>query len=176
MGADTGTQSPTSTNTDVPSYQERLGDYAAFVLRGGEVPLGSIEHLTFLETCVADAGFEVEVVPEEGALLAAPGQQEDEYRQALALCEEEAFSSGLVGRPTTPGVAELQAWYEAYQLTYACLIEEGFEPDPPPSVELYVEGGGSTWHPYNGLSPKEAAEVEETCTQDLLVLFEQLGN
>lgn len=161
--------------TSQASLAERLGEFAPFVLRGGEVPLGSLEHLQYLQSCLARAGFEVEIQPDEGALQAKPGVQEDEYRAALGDCEEAAFDSGLVGRPTAPTDEELAAWYEAFQLTYQCLLGKDLEPDPPPSAELYIESGGSNWHPYDGLSPAEISQVENDCPQDLVVLFERLN-
>jgi hypothetical protein len=169
------TSSPSTTISQDASYEERLGRFAQWVLRGGDYPLGSFEHLSFLQGCLAEGGFEASIDADEGAIETSLGQQEEQFRTALAECAEEAFASGVVGRPTTPGEEELAAYFEAYHLTYECLLAEGYQPEPPPSVDLFVESGGTNWHPYNGLSNSQITAIEDTCPQDLIVLFEQLN-
>lgn len=44
--------------------------------------------------------------------------------------------------------------------TYDCLQTVGFPAPAPISVDVYVESGGSAWHPYNALSPGIYAQAE----------------
>jgi hypothetical protein len=158
------------------NYREALGQYADLVLGDGLVPHGSIEHLEFLATCVRSAGFHVELDLEERSLTARPGgEQESAYREVLATCEEAAFSSGLVKRPGPPDDEFLAARYDAFMLTYQCLSANSYPVSPPPSKELYIESGGTIWHPYERLSPLSVPQVERECPQDLIVLFETLA-
>lgn len=59
--------------------------------------------------------------------------------------------------------------------TYDCLQTVGFPAPAPISVDVYVESGGSGWHPYNAISPGVYAEAERQCPQDLVVVFEILA-
>lgn len=159
-----------------PGYRERLGPYADMVLRRGLVPYGSEEHLNYLASCVESAGFSVELDLEEQSIEASPGpSQTGRYQEVLRLCEEAAISSGLVGPILPPTEADLALWYQAFQLTYRCLIDAGFPAPEPPSEQVYVDSGGKAWHPYTLLSPSDVPTAEAMCPQDLIVLFEKLA-
>lgn len=156
-------------------YSSRLGPYVEFVLRGGLVPQGSPEHIEYLADCIRSAGFQVQV--DQGGLLADPGAgQEQYYRAAVQACEHAAIESGLVGPVQPPSEEELAAWYEAYELTYECMLATGYPTTTPPSEDAYIESGGSDWHPYEVLSPGMISVVESDCPQDLVVLFEILAS
>lgn len=159
-----------------PGYADRLGSYAQYVLGDALVPPGSIEHLEWIAACVESAGFEVEIIAEDGAIEAKPGAQTTAFREAMAACEEASYEIGLVARPEPPDEKTLAAWYDAFMLTYQCMEEHGYPVSPPPSRDLYVESGGSIWHPYQELAPTLVPEVEKVCPQDLIVLFQQLAD
>lgn len=157
-----------------PGYSSRLGRYADFVLSGGLVPYGSPEHIQYLADCIRSAGFQVEV--DQGGLLAEPGpEQEQNYREASNACEQAAIESGLVGPLEPPDEDELAAWYEAYLLTYECMLAAGYATTAPPSEDAYIESDGRIWHPFETLSGGMISVVEDTCPQDLVVLFEMLA-
>lgn len=154
------------------NYRELLGPYAAYVLGDALVPYGSAEFLAWMKSCVESAGFVVEI--SYGGLTANFGSQEAAFRDAMGTCEEAAISSGLVKAPSPPGDEELRAWYEAYMLTYRCLVENGYSPPAPPSLEAYTDSG-HRWHPYDGVS-EDIDRLEHVCPQDLVVLFEMLAS
>lgn len=166
-----GWQPPEQALPSDSGLRNRLGPYAEFVLgESGMVPYGSSEHLGYLVTCVESAGFDVEI--SDGGLLAKPGSQESHYRTALAACEEAAIASGLVRPLEPPDEAELSAWYDAFMLSYECLVREGYPVSEPPSRDSYIESDGRNWHPYDRIS---GSDVESLCPQDLIVLFEMLA-
>lgn len=157
-----------------PGLRQRLGPYAEFVLgEAAMVPYGSVEHLGYMTTCLESAGFDVEI--EDGGITVRPGAQESFYRDALAQCEEAAANSGLVAPLEPPDETELAAWYDAYMLTYDCMVREGYPVSAPPSKDSYVESGGQNWHPYERLGGGGSA-VESVCPQDLVILFEMLAS
>jgi hypothetical protein len=146
------------------------------VLRGGLVPYGSEEHLNYLASCVESAGFSVSLDLHEQSLEASPGpSQTERYREVLRLCEEAAINSGLVGPVLPPTEADLALQFQAFQLTYRCLVDAGLPAPEPPSEQVYVDSGGKAWHPYTLLSPGDVPTAEALCPQDLVVLFERLA-
>lgn len=158
----------------VADYESLLGRYADLVLHGGLVPYGSVEHVNWLAQCIESAGFVVEV--DQGGLMARPGvTQQARYREVMAFCEQAAVDSGLVGPLLPPDEEELAARYEAAMWTYDCLEAAGFPVPDPVSLDVYIESGGSGWHPYNAISPGVYAEAERQCPQDLVVVFEILA-
>jgi len=158
----------------VADYESLLGRYADMVLGGGLVPYGSVEHVHYVVDCIKSAGFAVEW--EQGGLLARPGvEQEPRYREVMAFCEQAAVDSGLVGPLLPPDEEELAARYEAAMWTYDCLQAAGFPVPDPVSLDVYIESGGSGWHPYNAMSVGRYAEAERQCPQDLVVVFEILA-
>jgi hypothetical protein len=158
----------------VADYESLLGRYADMVLGGGLVPYGSVEHVRYLTECIQSAGFAVEW--EQGGLLARPGlEQEPRYRAVMAFCEQAAVDIGLVGPLLPPSEEELAARYEAAMWTYDCLEAAGFPVPAPVSLDVYIELGGSGWHPYNAISPGVYAEAERRCPQDQVVVFQILA-
>lgn len=157
-----------------PGLRDRLGPYAEFVLGDrGMVPPGSVEHLEYMATCIESAGFDVEI--EAGGIGVRPGAQESSYRDAFAQCEAAAVDSGLVSAQEPPDDRALAAWYDAFMLTYNCMVEHGYLASAPPSKDSYVESDGRNWHPYDQLRGDQAA-VERVCPQDLVILFEMLAS
>jgi len=139
----------------------------------GLVTAGSIEHLTFMERCIESAGFEVEI--QDGGIQVRPGAQRSFYDEVKAKCDADAVDSGLVGAQEPPDERELAAWYDAYELTYDCMVREGFPVNPMPSKDSFVESDGRSWHPYE-LVRGDLGQIETVCPQDLVVLFEMLAS
>jgi hypothetical protein len=168
-GGDTFTLVPPPLPAD-PGYGSRLGQYAKFVLRGALVPLGSIEHLEWMAACMEYAGFEVEIMSEDGAITARAGAQMSVFQEVLAACDEAAFEAGLVPRPQPPDEERLAAEYEARSIAYQCLVDAGYPVSPIPSKDAYIDSGGK-WRPHDEVPLERLYQAEQTCTQDLGLLF-----
>ncbi len=139
------------------------------------VPYGGIEFMEYMAACIRSAGWDVEVDLHAGSLRAAPAQEQEPYfRQTMAACEQATVDTGLVRELAPPSESELAAWYQAYLLTYACLVGNGYPASSPPSEDAYIASGGGNWHPYELLTTTEG--VAEVCPQDLLVLWEMMAS
>jgi len=93
-----------------------------------------------------------------------------------ATCEQAAIDRGLVEEQKAPDGEALAAFYDAYMLTYDCLVEHDYPVPDRPSKEAYVESGHTRWHPYDALADWQVLSVEGVCPQDLVILFEMLAS
>jgi hypothetical protein len=151
-----------------------LGAYAEFVLgETGMVPYGSVEHLNYMATCIESAGFDAEI--EDGGISVQAGAQASLYVDVRTKCEQAAVDSGLVRPLEPPDDRELAAQYDAFMLTYECMVREGYPVSAPPSKDSYVESGGQVWHPY-GLVGGDPSTIETVCPQDVVILYEMLAS
>jgi hypothetical protein len=159
-----------------PAYRERLGEYADLVLGSAMVPPGSPEHVAYLVRCIESSGFDVEAT--DDGITGNLGAQETEFRAVMAACEQAAVDVGLVKAVEAPDARALGAQYDAFQLTYECMLEHGYPVGDPPSKDAYVEAGGQNWHPYDvaGQSPTTMDQIETDCPADLVMLFEKLAS
>lgn len=126
-----------------------------------------------MQQCIESAGFDVEI--QDGGIQVKLGSQESYYRDVMTQCEADAVDTGLVKAQEPPDEGELAAWYDAYELTYNCMVREGFPVKPMPSKDSFIESGGHNWHPYE-LIRGDPGRIESTCPQDLVVLFEMLAS
>jgi hypothetical protein len=167
---------PTPALVTPPDLLDQLGPYAEIVLGGGAVLPGSPEHFDYLVSCMESAGFAVTLDVSSGSISGDPGaDQMDRFRDTLAICDEAAFESGLVARHAEQTPDELRLWYRAFLLAHECLTEHGYPASDPPSIDVYVESGGTAWHPYDALSPASIQDIEPICPQDLIVLISELA-
>lgn len=166
---------PPSAIVTPPELLDQLGPYAEMVLGGGAVLPGSPEHIGYLVSCMESAGFAVTFDVSSGSITGDPGADlMERFRDTLAICEEAAFESGLVARNTEQTPDELRLWYRALLLAHECLNEYGYPTSNPPSIDVYVESGGTAWHPYEALSSDSIQDIEPICPQDLIVLISEL--
>lgn len=135
--------------------------------------------------CLAGYGFQAEVM-RDGGVQYAPVAQEQ------SLAQREAIFRCYVRYPVDPrftappNAAQLAAIYDYLtgDLT-ECLRDLGFQPDPPPSREAFIDSmadpDAEPWHPYStfveSLSIEEWWTVNEACPQgpdpsELLLLAE----
>jgi hypothetical protein len=129
--------------------------------------------MAYLEACVESAGFDATV--EGDGLAVRYGDQRAYYEQVRETCFQAAVDSGLVA-PQGPLDEEfLAAQYEAFLLTYECMVREGYPVTDPPSKDAYIESEGVSWHPYERLGGDPSA-IEAKCPQDLVVLFEMMAS
>jgi len=120
-----------------------------------------------LARCLRAGGAEVDFLSPYGHFeaVAGSGMTEDAMAVLWMGCMEEA--GPLPEYEHDPDF--LRRVYAANLLIRDCLIDLGYQPDPPPSEEIFVElyeSGG--WHPYDGLEGRygslaEQLEVEEQC-------------
>lgn len=159
-----------------PGYRELLGAYAQLVLGSAAlVPQGSPEHLAYLKACLESAGFAVSI--DGGGITARVGEQEGNYRDVTAKCEQAAVDGGLVKAAEPLDDSALQAQYDAFMLTYECMRSHDYPVSDPPSKDTYVGGRGQGWHPYDLVGASNSLpEIEKDCPADLVVLFEMLAN
>jgi hypothetical protein len=157
-------------------YRDRLGEYADLVLGSAMVPPGSPEHVAYLVRCIESSGFDVEAT--DGGISGNLGAQESQFREVMAACEQAAVDIGLVKAVEPPDARALGAQYDAFQLTYDCMLEHDYPVGDPPSRDAYVEAGGQNWHPYDvaGQSPTSMDQIETDCPADLVILFEKLAS
>lgn len=159
-----------------PGLRDRLGRYAELILgQDGTVANGSPEHLAYLETCYESAGFELEV--EDGGLTGQFGSQRSWFERVRDACEQAAVDSGLVRAQEPLDDQFLAAQFDAFMLTYDCLVREGYPVAAPPSKDAYIESGGMNWHPYARLGGAgDISIIEAKCPQDVVILFEMLAS
>lgn len=159
-----------------PGFRARLGPYAGLILGDDAiVPNGSPEHLAYLEACIESAGFEVDV--KDGALSGSFGRQRSFFQRVSDACEQAAVDAGLVKAQEALDDEFLAAQYDAFMLTYECMVSQGYPVGAPPSKDAYLESGGMNWHPYDRLSPiQDISAIEAACPQDVVVLFEMLAS
>ena len=127
--------------------------------------------------CFRRYGFEGEIQDDLGILFDVPAEQQDRFAEVNQLClKDEAAEFGM--ELGVPSEEELVKEFRALLYVRECMIAEGYPVDDPPSLETFVESGGSAWHPYNAfMASGRASEFEtlrETCPQDVGYLLEVL--
>jgi hypothetical protein len=150
--------------SEVPSAQPTEEDIFAF-------DRGSEEHLLFLQACLADLGFSVEIDAFAGSVTADMGGQPEAYDAAWWECKTRAEDAGLdyAFRPRTE--EELRLGYEGRLLLQDCLVENGYEVGPVPSEEAFVESGGQ-WHPFEAIPFAWVTNLPENSPPDLVAAME----
>jgi hypothetical protein len=63
----------------------------------------------------------------------------------------------------TPGPADLPGRYADLLAVHSCLVDQGFDPDPPVGEDAFVAAGGTDWSPYDGLADREVADAAAAC-------------
>ncbi len=117
-------------------------------------------------TCMADAGWAVEIVPDGGISADFDENQFDAYKSALADCR--AQHDGDVSAPdfTDP---ELRLLYQMTSETASCLVDQGYEITSKPSEQSFVDSKGSwdpygdIWYPGTDLTSEEFGELLGIC-------------
>lgn len=103
-----------------------------------------------LADCLTGKGFPATWDPVEGAMQVEVGgeQQMDAADEADAACQEE-----LGPKPTRAPLAdaEVEGIYDQSVEAYECLVEQGYEPEEPPTKELWLAEypSGNAWEPHN---------------------------
>lgn len=148
---------------------------------GGESPSGarasaavnSPDWASHMKTCLAEAGWEVELTSDGGITAQNPPEQKEVYEDASAECSalwEAEYSSP----PVTEEYA--RASYAADVIAYECLRDEGLMGPEPISEERYVEEylttGAPSWMAYFAfmdenltLTWEEIQDLQARCPQ-----------
>lgn len=145
------------------------GSYGAF----------QVERIEWYAQCLEESGIAVEIV-DFGVTYRIPEGQELVYAEIKEDCR--SLTRERFGMPDHPSPEILETWYKAYLWTWQCLIDHGYELGYPPTVDSFVESGGSNWQPYFELVSSGAAplgdarfELESACPQDPEYLVQFLG-
>jgi hypothetical protein len=109
-----------------------------------------VEVIELATRCVNDQGFAVTVVP-PGDGISFDGVAPDQ--NALAAATLEACLEGLhLPNPTPPSREVAQRLYDKKLEVKACLEEQGYAIDTPPSFETYFETWGTVnWDPFESI-------------------------
>lgn len=151
----------------LPSVMPPTGDAA------GSYRSFAIERIEFYAACLSEGGLAVEIDPVDlGVTYRIPDGQEDAYNRIKTDCR--AATRERFGMTDHPRPADLERWYRAYAWTWRCLIEYGYILNDPPTMDSFVESGGSNWQPFaelmlsGGAPDGEVRRVlEQSCPQDV---------
>lgn len=126
-----------------------------------------VDALTATIRCIEDRGFEA--VADEYGGFTSPEMSPELSEQWRAVAEECKAETGW-------GIEDyddeqLATLYELEVEQYECLLELGYLPDQPPSLQAYIDSWSSTtdppYQPFGrvimGLQPEEQELVLETC-------------
>jgi hypothetical protein len=118
-----------------------------------------------MQQCMAEKGWDVEVLPDGGIVSDVPPEQISQRNQAMGEC---AKQHGDAGPQPPPSEEEYRQAYRELLKTAECLQAEGFEVDPAPSEDAFVESQGAIWSPYDTITPqseREWLELNAKCPQ-----------
>lgn len=132
------------------------------------VGVSPVEYVERLVRCIRTGGGEVELV-NAVTFSANPGPDMSDQQMQELMSDCRAKAGPPPERQTDPETA--RRVYAAYLDVRECLMGLGYEPDPPPSEDVFVESFGGQdggWFPYNGLEDQfvsmgQQLEVEEQC-------------
>jgi hypothetical protein len=133
-----------------------------------EIPLSD---LSPADQCLIDAGFR----PVRRAPAASGGQPSAIGEWETDLAPEQAMIAGercreLVGPRVAKSEAEILEIYRRWLDERTCLVRLGYQPQPPPSAEKFVEDWRTgPWMPIDGIdtaawTDAEYAEAKSKCT------------
>lgn len=116
--------------------------------------------------CLVEAGFLVTVATDGRLEIESPAPGVSP-REAVRTCQEKLITEGVLPDPNMPpSRADLEDRYNSMLGIHECMQQHGFPTEEPPSLDVYIEGGG-VWHPYfvgpknqDGLSPTPAVDFE----------------
>ncbi len=120
----------------------------------GPYPLEGIEHAKYRIACLEYQGMAVTPSVDGTSLMFQAGGLT--MGQAFALdheCYQRAIDIGLVlDYGSTPEGLALK--YEAEMQTQRCLLKNGFETVDPPSLDSYIDSGGTNWTAFDAYGGK----------------------
>lgn len=126
-----------------------------------------VDSLTATIRCMEDRGFEA--LADESGGFSSPEMGPELSAQWRAAAEECKAETGWGVEDYSDG--QLAELYELEIKQYECLVDLGFSPDSPPSLQAYIDSwSGSTGPPYQpfasvivGLKADEQQRLLEAC-------------
>jgi hypothetical protein len=120
-------------------------------------PLTGPDMSQLIADCLRDEGFHVRM---EGTALVTevPPEQEEVFNAAVDDCTLRYFppqGSDL------PSGEDLEARYEHLLQAGECVSGAGYEVPTPPTVESFVDSGGTNWDPFDLLQPPFDISLED---------------
>lgn len=137
------------------------------------MPLGNIEDPSTLspewleataryDRCMKEDGWAFRDGP-AGAVFGFPEGQAEAFAAAERRCEADSGRDALsVGTAFTE--EELARGHEALVDSWKCMTALGFELNPAPSLQSFIDGG-AVWSPYGELSIEDADVALKSCPQ-----------
>lgn len=123
------------------------------------------EFATEMQRCMAEAGFEVEIMEDGGISSRAAPEQIEVRDAAMTRCADDR---GFSGTPSPLTDEQLEALYDRYLDLNRCMVDAGYPTEDPPSRQAFVDGGGQGWHPYDAVpigNVADFAALESDCPQ-----------
>lgn len=112
-------------------------------------PLSGPDMSQLIADCLRDEGFNVRM---EGTALVTevPPEPEEVFNAAVDSCTLRYFPPQGSDRPSGE---DLEARYENLLQVGECVSGAGYEVPTPPTVESFVDSGGTNWDPFDLLQP-----------------------
>lgn len=122
--------------------------------------------LDFMVRCLAEFGFEVERVG-PGIRVPDPvvAAQAGALEHAFESCNEQAIGAGVVEPLDMSDPQTLKRVYRDLVDLNECLADHGIQVPKPPTLESYVDSGGS-WNPFSSLNRGNWKAGDEACPSE----------
>ncbi|MFQ5524192.1 MAG: hypothetical protein ACE5F5_11565 [Acidimicrobiia bacterium] len=104
--------------------------------------------------CVAHFGFTVLYAGAGGVYSDSNETQQGRLIEVVEACRTAMQTRGLVS--LVDDIETRTMRYEAYLAAYECLIEIGLVPEPPPSLDAYLDG--ALWYPFDNVGVEIGAD------------------
>lgn len=143
-GSDDSADAPTATENSAPA----AADFA-----------------TQMQRCMADAGFEIEILEDGGISSQVAPEQIGVRDDAMNRCADDL---GFAEPPAPLTDDQLTALYDSYVEVAECMADSGYPTAEPPSKQTFVDSGAQDWHPYDAVpvgSVSDFAALESDCPQ-----------
>jgi hypothetical protein len=135
----------------------------------------SLAHLEYVAECARQAGVQVDVVAAANPGLAPRGPSTPRDSEVVGRCLELPGERGwLIPSPFDGGDEGNRLLYDIRVEIYDCLVANGYPTVEPPSEEVFVEEGESSWNPYKGMigdklfvSPNAPGQIPEEAKRQL---------
>ena len=134
------------------------------------IPTGNLDPYV---QCMVDAGWKIIAIHAEmsppGYDMTYPGQLNPEIQARTQQCKT------LMPPTKWPSDDEIRQIYDRYVGEYQCLVGLGYQPDPPPSVEVFVATYKTgPWGPIDGTgweswSQAQYDQARQKCTIEMLI-------
>lgn len=115
--------------------------------------------------CLATEGFKRRSLEDGTWVVELAPEQRDRYVAAVRRCAEEV---GLVtpGEPAPLSEEQLRSLYDGYLEVSSCLSELGYPVPQAPSVDSFVDAGGSGWTPWDMILDRVDEEERKRITRE----------